>query len=41
MWVAALSSAAAVPAALFAVVVNKIWANPLVEILDEISWVMP
>lgn len=41
MWVAALSSAVAVPAAVFAIVANMIWVNPLIEILDEISWVMP
>jgi len=40
MWLAAFSSAAATAAAVFAIVVYNTWADPLMEIVDEISWAM-
>ena len=40
MWLAALSSAVAVPTAVFAIVVYKAWTDPLMEIFKEISWVI-
>ena len=39
MWVAAISSAVAVPAAMAAVFVYYTWAGPMTELLDSISWV--
>jgi len=39
MWVAAISSAVAVPAAMAAVFVYYSWAGPMTELLDSISWV--
>ena len=40
MWLAAFSSTVAAAAAVFAIVVYNTWADPLMEIVDEISWVM-
>ena len=40
MWVAALSSAAAVPFVAVAVFLHNIWLGPLFEISKAISWVM-
>jgi hypothetical protein len=40
MWIAALSSAAAVPFVTLAVFLNNIWTGPLNEISKAISWVM-
>ena len=40
MWIAALSSAAAVPFAALAVFLHNIWTGPLYEISKAISWVM-
>ncbi len=40
MWVAALSSAIAVPFATVAVFLHHIWVGPLYEISKAISWVM-
>ena len=39
MWLAALSSAVAVPAAVLAIVVYNTWAGPLFEISRAIAWV--
>ena len=39
MWVAAISSAVAVPAAMAAVLVYYSWGGPMTELLDTISWV--
>ena len=39
MWVAAISSAVAVPAAMAAVFVYYSWGGPMTELLDSISWV--
>ncbi len=40
MWIAALSSALAVPSAVLAFILNNIWVGPLYEISKVISWVM-
>jgi hypothetical protein len=40
MWIAALSSAMAVPSAVLAFILNNIWVGPLYEISKVISWVM-
>lgn len=41
LWLAALSSAFAVPAAVVAgVIMYNAWADPLVELSEVISWVM-
>ena len=40
MWVAVLSSAAAVPAGVLAIVAYYTWVNPLFEISQAIAWVM-
>ncbi len=40
MWIAALSSAAAVPFVGLAVFLHNIWTGPLYEISKAISWVM-
>ncbi len=40
MWLAAFSSAVAVPAAVAAVFVYQAWADPLFELSQAISWVM-
>lgn len=40
MWIAALSSAAAVPFAALAIFLHNIWTGPLYEISKAISWVM-
>lgn len=40
MWLAGISSTVAAAAAVFAIVVYNTWADPLMEIVDEISWVM-
>ena len=40
MWLALLSSAAAVPAAVLAIVAYYTWVNPLFEISQAIAWVM-
>lgn len=40
MWLAVLSSAAAVPAAVLAIVAYYTWVNPLFEISQAIAWVM-
>jgi len=41
LWLAALSSAIAVPAAIVAVVIlYNAWADPLIELSEAISWVM-
>ncbi len=39
MWLAAFSSAVAVPAVVLAVVVYNSWASPLFEISRAIAWV--
>jgi hypothetical protein len=39
MWLAALSSAVAVPAAVLAVIVYNNWVGPLFELSQAISWV--
>ena len=39
MWLAALSSAVAVPAVILAIVVYNTWTGPLFEISQAISWV--
>ena len=39
MWVAAISSAGAVPAAMAAVLVYYSWGGPMTELMDSISWV--
>ena len=39
MWLAAFSSAVAVPAAVLAIVVYNAWAGPLFEISRAIAWV--
>ena len=39
MWLAAVSSAVAVPAAVLAVVVYNNWVGPLFELSQAISWV--
>lgn len=39
MWLAALSSAVAVPAVILAIVVYNTWVGPLFEISQAISWV--
>ena len=39
MWLAAFSSAVAVPAAVAAIVVYNAWADPLFEISRAIAWV--
>jgi hypothetical protein len=40
MWLAVLSSAAAVPAAVLAIVTYYTWVDPLFEISQAIAWVM-
>jgi len=40
MWIAAFSSALAVPFAVLAVLLNNLWVGPLYEISQVISWVM-
>ncbi len=40
MWIAAFSSALAVPSAVLAVLLNNMWVGPLYEISQVISWVM-
>ncbi len=40
MWIAALSSAAAVAVAVLAVLLHNMWVGPLYEISEVISWVM-
>ncbi len=40
MWVAALSSAVAIPAVVAAVLVYQVWTDPLFELTKAISWVM-
>lgn len=40
MWLAVLSSAAAIPAAVLAIVAYYTWVDPLFEISQAISWVM-
>lgn len=40
MWIAALSSAIAVPFVVLASILHQIWAGPLFEISQAISWVM-
>jgi len=40
MWIAALSSAVAVPFVGLAVFLHNIWTGPLYEISKAISWVM-
>ncbi len=40
MWLAAASSAVAVPAAILAVVTYGSWNDPLAQIFTEISWAM-
>ncbi len=40
MWLAAASSAIAVPAAIFAFISYSSWNDPLTQIFNEISWVM-
>ncbi|MHC4115935.1 MAG: hypothetical protein ACYSWO_00360 [Planctomycetota bacterium] len=39
MWLAAFSSAVAVPAAVAAIAVYNAWADPLLEISRAIAWV--
>ena len=38
MWMAALSSAVAVPVAVLAGIIYSSWTGPLVEIVKSISW---
>ena len=40
MWVAALSSAAAVPVVIMAIMLHNMWIGPLFEISQAISWAM-
>jgi hypothetical protein len=40
MWIAALSSAAAIPFVTLAIFLHNIWTGPLNEISKAISWVM-
>lgn len=40
MWVAAFSSAAAVPLVVIAFLFHNVWTEPLYEISQAISWVM-
>lgn len=40
MWVAALSSAAAVPLVVTAIMLHNMWVGPLFEISQAISWAM-
>jgi len=40
MWLAAFSSAVAVPAVVLAIVVYNTWVGPLFEISQAIAWVM-
>ena len=40
MWLAVLSSAAAVPAAVLAIVAYYTWVDPLFEISQAIAWVI-
>jgi hypothetical protein len=40
MWVAALSSAAAVPVVIMAILLHNLWIGPLFEISQAISWAM-
>ena len=40
MWVAALSSAIAIPVVVLAIMLHDLWISPLFEISQAISWVM-
>ena len=40
MWIAAFSSAAAIPFVVLASILQQLWAGPLFEISKAISWVM-
>ncbi len=40
MWVAALSSAIAVPVVIMAILLHSVWFEPLYEISQVISWAM-
>jgi hypothetical protein len=40
MWVAALSSAIAVPVVIMAILLHNFWIEPLFEISQVISWAM-
>jgi hypothetical protein len=40
MWLAALSSAVAVPVVVAAIFVYQAWTDPLLELTHAISWVM-
>ena len=40
MWVAALSSAAAIPLVVMALLIHNFWSEPLYEITQAISWAM-
>ena len=40
MWVAALSSAIAIPVVVLAFMLHNMWISPLFEISQAISWVM-
>jgi len=40
MYLAAISSAAAIPAGLLAFLLYQTWADPLAELVEAISWVM-
>ena len=40
MWLAVLSSAAAIPAAVLAIVAYYTWVDPLFEISQAIAWVI-
>ena len=40
MWVAALSSAVAVPLVVMAFMIHNFWSEPLYEISQAISWAM-
>jgi hypothetical protein len=40
MWVAAFSSAVAVPIVVLAIMLHNLWVGPLFEISQAISWVL-
>lgn len=40
MWVAALSSAAAIPLVIMAIMLHNMWVGPLFEISQAVSWAM-
>ena len=40
MWVAALSSATAVPVVIMAILLHNMWVGPLFEISQAVSWAM-